>query len=76
MVHHETTTGLINPVKEIADVVDSQNRVFVWMPSVPRRETLDVAGSKIYMVAGNQENAYRVSLGCPSYSSARDSWSG
>ncbi len=29
MVHHETTTGLINPVKEIADVVDSQNRVFI-----------------------------------------------
>ena len=29
MVHHETTTGLINPVKEIADVVDSQNRAFI-----------------------------------------------
>mgnify|MGYP003705275201 CR=1 FL=1 len=29
MVHHETTTGLINPVQEIADIVDSQNRVFV-----------------------------------------------
>ena len=29
MVHHETTTGLINPIQEIAEVVDSQNRVFV-----------------------------------------------
>src|ERR671938_530351 len=29
MVHHETTTGLINPVKEIAEVVDSENRGFI-----------------------------------------------
>ena len=29
MVHHETTTGLINPVKAIAEVVDGQNRVFI-----------------------------------------------
>src|SRR5687768_2419586 len=29
MVHHETTTGLVNNVKDLADVVDSQNRVFV-----------------------------------------------
>jgi 2-aminoethylphosphonate-pyruvate transaminase len=53
MVHHETTTGLLNPVKEIADVVDSQNRVFI-VDSVSGLggETLDIAGSKIYMVAG------------------------
>jgi 2-aminoethylphosphonate-pyruvate transaminase len=53
MVHHETTTGLLNPVKEIAEVVDSQNRVFI-LDSVSGLggETLDIAGSKIYMVAG------------------------
>lgn len=53
MVHHETTTGLINPVKQIADVVDSQNRVFI-VDSVSGLggEAVDIAGSKIYMVAG------------------------
>jgi 2-aminoethylphosphonate-pyruvate transaminase len=53
MVHHETTTGLLNPVKEIADVVDSQNRVFIVDAiSALGGETIDVAGSHIYMVAG------------------------
>jgi 2-aminoethylphosphonate-pyruvate transaminase len=53
MVHHETTTGLINPVKEIAEVVDSQNRVFV-LDSVSGLggESIDIAGSHIYMAAG------------------------
>lgn len=53
MVHHETTTGLINPVKEIAEVVDSQNRVFI-LDSVSGLggEALDIAGPHIYMVAG------------------------
>lgn len=53
MVHHETTTGLINPVKEIAEVVDSQNRVFV-LDSVSGLggEAIDIAGPHIYMVAG------------------------
>lgn len=53
MVHHETTTGLVNPVKEIAEVVDSQNRVFI-LDSVSGLggEALDIAGSNIYMVAG------------------------
>src|SRR5438093_7649287 len=53
MVHHETTTGLINPVREIAEVVDSQNRVFV-LDSVSglAGEPLDIAGAHIYMVAG------------------------
>ncbi len=53
MVHHETTTGLINPVKEIADVVDSQNRVFV-VDSVSglAGERIDIPGSHIYMVCG------------------------
>ena len=26
MVHHETTTGLLNPVHEVAEIVDNQNR--------------------------------------------------
>ena len=53
MVHHETTTGLVNPVKEIADVVDSQNRVFILdAVSALAGEQLDIAGSHIYMVAG------------------------
>lgn len=53
MVHHETTTGLINPVKDIADVVDSQNRVFIVdAVSSLAGETIDIAGSHIYMVAG------------------------
>jgi 2-aminoethylphosphonate-pyruvate transaminase len=53
MVHHETTTGLVNNVKEIADVVDSQNRVFV-LDSVSGLggEAIDIPGSHIYMVAG------------------------
>ena len=53
MVHHETTTGLINPAKEIAEVVDSQNRVFV-LDSVSGLggEPLHIADSYMYMVAG------------------------
>jgi len=53
MVHHETTTGLVNPVKEIADVVDSQNRVFIVdAVSALAGEAIDIAGSHMYMVAG------------------------
>ncbi|WP_455244867.1 pyridoxal-phosphate-dependent aminotransferase family protein [Petrachloros mirabilis] len=53
MVHHETTTGLINPVKDIADVVDSQNRAFIVdAVSSLAGETIDVAGSHMYMVVG------------------------
>lgn len=53
MVHHETTTGLINPVKEIAEVVDSQNRVFILdAVSALGGEPLDIAGNHIYMVGG------------------------
>ena len=53
MVHHETTTGLINPIKEAAEVVDSQNRVFI-VDSVSGLggDPLDITGSNIYMVAG------------------------
>jgi 2-aminoethylphosphonate-pyruvate transaminase len=53
LVHHETTTGLINPVKEIAEVVDSQNRAFI-LDSVSGLggEPVDIAGPHIYMVAG------------------------
>ena len=53
MVHHETTTGLINPVQEIADIVDSQNRVFVLdAVSALAGEAIDIAKSHIYMVVG------------------------
>ncbi len=53
MVHHETTTGLLNPVKEIAEVVDNQNRVFVLdAVSALGGESIDIAKSHIYMVAG------------------------
>jgi 2-aminoethylphosphonate-pyruvate transaminase len=53
MVHHETTTGLINPVKEIADVIGRENRVFILdAVSALAGESLDIAGSHIYMVAG------------------------
>ncbi len=53
MVHHETTTGLINPVREIAEVVDSQNRLLI-LDSVSGLggEALDIAGSYLYLVAG------------------------
>ena len=53
MVHHETTLGYINPVKEIAEVVDRHNRAFV-VDSVSGLggESLDIAGPNIYMVAG------------------------
>src|SRR5512134_1348495 len=53
MVHHETTTGLLNPGKAIAEVVDGLNRVFVLdAVSALGGEHIDIAGSKIYMVAG------------------------
>lgn len=53
MVHHETTTGLLNPVKQIADIVDNQNRVFVLdAVSALGGESIDIAGSHIYMVVG------------------------
>jgi 2-aminoethylphosphonate-pyruvate transaminase len=53
VVHHETTTGLLNPVKEIAEVVDSQNRVFIVdAVSALGGETIDIPGSHMYMVAG------------------------
>ncbi len=53
MVHHETTLGLINPVKEIAEIVDRYNRVFmVDSVSGLGGEALDIAGNKLYLVAG------------------------
>jgi len=53
MVHHETTTGLLNLVHEIAEVVDNQNRVFVLdAVSALAGETIDISKSHIYMVAG------------------------
>jgi len=53
MVHHETTLGFINPVKEIAELVDRNNRVFM-LDSVSGLggEALDIGGSKMYLVAG------------------------
>ena len=56
MVHHETTLGFINPVKEIAEMVDSKNRVFI-LDSVSGLggEALDIGGSKMYLVAGTAE---------------------
>lgn len=53
MVHHETTNGLINPVAEIAEVVDSLNRAFI-VDSVSGLggEAIDIARPHIYMVAG------------------------
>ncbi len=53
MVHHETTLGLINPIKEIAELVDGYNRVFlVDSVSGLGGESLEIAGSNLYMVAG------------------------
>lgn len=56
MVHHETSTGLVNPVREIAEVVDSLNRVFI-LDSVSGLggDPLDIAGPHIYMVAGTAQ---------------------
>ena len=53
MVHHETTLGFINPVKEIAEMVDSKNRVFM-LDSVSGLggEAVDIGGAKMYLVAG------------------------
>ena len=53
MVHHETTLGLLNPVHEIADHVDSRGGVFV-VDSVSGLggEPLDIAGRHMYMVSG------------------------
>ncbi len=57
MVHHETSTGMLNPVKEMAEVADSLNRVFV-LDSVSGLggEALDVAGPHLYMVAGSSHD--------------------
>ena len=53
MVHHETTLGLLNPVHEIAEHVDSRGGVFI-VDSVSGLggEPLDIAGRHMYMVAG------------------------
>ncbi len=53
MVHHETTLGFINPVKEIAEMVDGKNRVFM-LDSVSGLggEAVDIGGAKMYLVAG------------------------
>ncbi|TKB79718.1 MAG: aminotransferase class V-fold PLP-dependent enzyme [Nitrospira sp.] len=53
LVHHETTTGLANPVKELAEVIDGQNRTsLVDSVSGLAGEPLDIAGSKLPVVAG------------------------
>ena len=53
MVHHETTLGLLNPVNEVADLVDSRGGVFIVdAVSGLGGETLDIAGRHMYMVAG------------------------
>ena len=56
MVHHETTLGFINPVKEIANMVDGKNRVFM-LDSVSGLggEALDIGGSHMYLVAGSAQ---------------------
>ncbi len=53
VVHHETTLGFINPVEEIASIVDRFNKVtLVDSVSGLGGEALDIVGSKLYMVAG------------------------
>ncbi len=53
IVHHETTVGLMNPVNEISQIVDDLGRVCV-VDSVSGLggESIDVAGSHMYVVAG------------------------
>jgi 2-aminoethylphosphonate-pyruvate transaminase len=53
IVHHETTVGMLNPVNEIAQIVDDLGRVCV-VDSVSGLggESIDVAGSHMYVVAG------------------------
>lgn len=53
MVHHETTTGMINPAEEISEATDKLGRVFV-LDSVSglAGERLNIPGSHMYMVAG------------------------
>jgi 2-aminoethylphosphonate-pyruvate transaminase len=54
MVQHDTGTGQMNPVKEMAEVADSQNRAFlVDAVGSLGGEPLDIAGPHIYMVAGS-----------------------
>ena len=53
MVHHETTLGLINPVEDIAKVVDDAGRIFVVdAVSGLAGDPLDIAGAHMYVVAG------------------------
>lgn len=52
-VHHETTLGLINPIEELAEVIDRHNRVFlVDSVSGLGGEPLDIGGARLYLVAG------------------------
>ncbi|MDF0673845.1 MAG: hypothetical protein P0120_05820 [Nitrospira sp.] len=54
----KTTTGLLNPVHEIAEVVDNQNRVFVLdAVGALAGETIDIARSHIYG-RGDGEEVY------------------
>ncbi len=60
MSHHDVSTGALNPIKEIAEVVDSQNRVFV-VESISGLggHELDIAGAHLYMVAGAPDECIR-----------------
>lgn len=53
MVHHETTTGMINPAEEISEATDKMGRVFL-LDSVSGLggERLNIPGSHMYLVAG------------------------
>ncbi len=53
MVHHETTTGMMNPAEEISEATDKLGRVFL-LDSVSGLggERLNIAGSHMYLVVG------------------------
>lgn len=60
VVHHETTTGLLNPLLEIADIVRSTGRyLLVDGVSSIAGETLDIAGWGISGIAGSANKCLR-----------------
>jgi 2-aminoethylphosphonate-pyruvate transaminase len=60
MAHHESSTGQLNPLKEVAEVVDGLNRAFI-VDAVGSfaSETVDIAGPHIYMAAGASHGGLR-----------------
>jgi 2-aminoethylphosphonate-pyruvate transaminase len=60
LVHHETTTGILNPLQEIAAIAKrSRKRLFVDAVSSVAGEALDIAGWDVDLVIGSANKCIR-----------------